>query len=55
MAGQDGEREPSAAGPVTDDLTAPVELAGQARRLGQQHRAAAITPPGDAHGTGPGR
>jgi hypothetical protein len=49
MAGQEGEREPFAAGPVADGLTVHEELAKEARHLGQQHRAAAITPFGDAH------
>jgi hypothetical protein len=48
MAGQESEREPFAAGPVTGDLAVQEELAEQARHLGQQHRAAAITPFGDA-------
>ena len=33
--------------PVTGDVTAGKRPAAQARRLGQQHRSAAITPPGD--------
>jgi len=49
MAGQDGQLEPFDAAPVTDDLTMQNELSGQAGQLGQQHRAAAITPFGDAH------
>jgi hypothetical protein len=48
MAGQEGNLEPSAEGPVTDDLAMQAELAGQARQLGQQHCAAGITPFGDA-------
>jgi len=49
MTGQDGQLEPFAAAPVTDDLTVQKELSERAGQLGQQHRAAAITPFGDAH------
>ena len=49
MTGQDGQLEPFDAAPVTDDLTAQTELSERASQLGQQHRAAAITPFGDAH------
>jgi hypothetical protein len=36
MAGQEGSVEPFAEGPVTDNLGVQEELAGQARRLGEQ-------------------
>ena len=49
MAGHDGQLEPIDAAPVTDDLTVQKELSERAGQLGQQHRAAAITPFGDAH------
>jgi hypothetical protein len=48
MAGREGNLELFADGPVTDNAARQEELAGQARRLGQQHRAAGITPFGDA-------
>ena len=48
MAGQEDNLEPSDGGPVTDNLAMQEELAGQARQLGQQHRAAGITPFGAA-------
>jgi hypothetical protein len=48
MAGQKDNLEPSDGEPVTDNLAMQEELAGQARQLGQQHRAAGITPFGDA-------
>ena len=48
MAGQEGNLEPFAEGPVTDHLAMQEELAGQARQLGQRHRAAGITPFGGA-------
>ena len=48
MAGHDGQLEPIDAAPVTDDLTVQQELSERAGQLGQQHRAAAITPFGDA-------
>ena len=48
MAGQDGRLEPFDAAPVTDDLTVQKELSERAGQLGQRHRAAAITPFGDA-------
>jgi hypothetical protein len=48
MAGQEGNLEPFAEGPVTDDPAMQEEIAGQARQLGQQHRDAGITPFGDA-------
>ena len=48
MAGQDGQLEPIDAAPVTDDLTVQTELSERAGQLGQQHRAAAIAPFGDA-------
>ena len=49
MAGQDGQLEPFDAAPVTDDLTVQKDLSERAGQLGQQHRAGAITPFGDAH------
>ena len=49
MAGQDGQVEPIDAAPVTDDLTVQQELSERAGQLGQQHRAVAINPFGDAH------
>jgi len=48
MVGREGNFEPSAEGPVTDHPAIQEDLAGQARRLGQQHRAAQITPFGVA-------
>jgi hypothetical protein len=48
MTGQEGNLDPSDGGPVTDILAVQEELAGQARRLGRQHRAAGIAPFGDA-------
>jgi hypothetical protein len=47
MAEQEGELGLVAPGSVTDDLTAEERLAGQVRRLGQQHSFAAIAPFGD--------
>lgn len=49
MAEQEGEAELSAAQPIADDATTGEALAGQAAELGRQHRAADITPFGDAH------
>jgi len=50
MAGQEPEHEPFAAGPVIlDDLAVQEALTEQARRLGHQHRNAAIVPFGDAY------
>ena len=48
MAGQDGEPEPFTAGPAANDPTGDAAVIQQAQRLGQQHRAAGITPFGDA-------
>jgi hypothetical protein len=48
MTGQEGNLDPSAGGPVTNNLARQGELAGQGCRLGQQHRAARTTPFGDA-------
>jgi hypothetical protein len=48
MTGRDGERDPLDAGPTTSHLTAQQELAERARQTGLEHRAAAITPFGDA-------
>jgi hypothetical protein len=48
MTGQEGNVEPFAGGPVTDNLAMQEKLAGQARVTGQQHRAAGITPFGGA-------
>jgi hypothetical protein len=48
MAGREGEPEPFTTGPATNGLTGDGELIEQAPRLGQQHRAAGITPFGDA-------
>ena len=47
MTEQQGERGLTAPGLAVGDLTAEKRLAGQARRLGRQHRSAAITPFGD--------
>jgi hypothetical protein len=48
MTGQGGEPEPFAAGPAANDPIGDAELIRQAQQLGQQHRAAGITPFGDA-------
>jgi hypothetical protein len=48
MTAQGGEPEPVAAGPTANEPIGDAELIGQAQRLGQQHRAAGITPFGDA-------
>ena len=48
MPGQEGRPGPPAEGPAAEHPAPAEELAGQARQLGQQHRAAGITPFGDA-------
>jgi hypothetical protein len=48
MAGHDREPELFTAGPAANGPIADAELIAQAQRLGQQHRAAGITPFGDA-------
>jgi hypothetical protein len=48
MAGQDREPEPFTAGPAANDPIGDAALIQQAQRLGQQHRAAGITPFGNA-------
>ena len=48
MAGQDREPEPFTAGPAANDPTGDAAVIQQAQRLGQQHRAAGITPFGEA-------
>ena len=49
MTGQEGQLDPCTAGPASGQLTVHEELAEQVRRLGHEHRAAAITPFGDLH------
>jgi hypothetical protein len=49
MAEPKDELEPFMAGPDASGLIAEADLIEQAQRLGQQHRAAGITPFGDAH------
>ena len=48
MTGQDGEPQPFTAGPAEGGPIGDAELIEQAQRLGHQHRAAGITPFGDA-------
>jgi hypothetical protein len=47
MTGQEGAPHFAGTESVTGDVTAGKRLAAQARRLGQQHRSAAIAPFGD--------
>jgi|SRR6266536_1675115 len=47
MTEQEGERSLAAPGLAVGDLTTEERLAGQARRLGRQHRSATIAPFGD--------
>jgi hypothetical protein len=48
MTAQGGEPGPFTAGPAANAPARDADLIRQAQRLGQQHRAAAITPFGDA-------
>jgi len=48
MAPQGSEPEPFTADPAANGPTGDADLIRQAQRLGQQHRAAGITPFGDA-------
>jgi hypothetical protein len=48
MAAQGGEPGPFTAGPAANAPIGDADLIRQAQRLGQQHRAAGITPFGDA-------
>jgi len=49
MTGQEGQLDPCAAGPASSQSAVHEELAKQERQLGNEHRAAAIIPFGDAH------